>query len=72
MYAEWLAQAGFRVIQAHNGLQALERVVDDVPDVVVTDLNIPGIDGLQLTRRLRQHPKTADVPAHTPSLRGDS
>ena len=62
MYAEWLAQAGFRVIQAHNGLQALERVVEDLPDVVVTDLNIPGIDGFELTRRLRQHPKTAHIP----------
>ena len=62
MYAEWLAQAGFRVIQAHNGFQALERLVEDVPDVVVIDLNIPGIDGFELTRRLRQHPTTAHVP----------
>jgi two-component system cell cycle response regulator DivK len=62
MYSEWLAQAGFRVIQAHNGLQALERAVENAPDVVVTDLNIPGIDGFELTRRLKQHPKTADIP----------
>lgn len=62
MYAEWLTGAGFRVAQAHNGLQALERALDSLPDVVVTDLNIPGIDGFELTRRLKQDPRTCDIP----------
>lgn len=62
MYAEWLTHAGFRVDEAHNGLQALERAFEGPPDVVVTDLNIPGIDGFELTRRLKQDPRTRDVP----------
>ena len=62
MYAEWLTQAGFHVTQAHNGLQALERAFESVPDIVVTDLNIPGIDGFELTRRLKQDPRTRMVP----------
>jgi CheY-like chemotaxis protein len=62
MLVEWLQHAGFRVAQAHNGLQALERAVELTPDVVVTDLNIPGIDGFELTRRLKQDPRTRDVP----------
>jgi CheY-like chemotaxis protein len=62
MYAEWLTGAGFRVAQAHNGLQALERALESVPDVVVTDLNIPGIDGFELTRRLKQDPRTSAIP----------
>jgi CheY-like chemotaxis protein len=62
MYAEWLTDAGFRVSEAHNGLQALERALESRPDVVVTDLNIPGIDGFELTRRLKQDPRTRDVP----------
>jgi two-component system cell cycle response regulator DivK len=62
MYAEWLTLAGFRVHQAHNGLQALERAFEAVPDVVVTDLNIPGIDGYELTRRLKQDPRTRAIP----------
>jgi two-component system, cell cycle response regulator DivK len=62
MYADWLTGAGFRVSQAHNGLQALERAVDSLPDVVVTDLNIPGIDGFELARRLKQDPRTHDIP----------
>jgi len=62
MYADWLTEAGFRVDQAHNGLQALERAFDSRPHVVVTDLNIPGIDEFELTRRLRQDARTRDVP----------
>ena len=62
LYAEWLTQAGFDVTQAHNGLQALERAFESVPDIVVTDLNIPGIDGFELTRRLKQDPRTRTVP----------
>lgn len=62
MYAEWLSQAGFRVVEAHNGLQALERAFEFPPDVVVTDLNIPGIDGFELTRRLRGDARTRAVP----------
>ena len=62
MFAEWLEQAGFRVEQAHNGLQALERATDLLPDIVVTDLNIPGIDGYELTRRLKADPRTGTIP----------
>ena len=62
MYAFWLTEAGFHVDQAHNGLQALERALESVPDIVVTDLNIPGIDGFELTRRLRLDPRTRRVP----------
>ena len=62
LFAEWLMQAGFRVEQAHNGLQALERALDLLPDAILTDLNIPGIDGYELTRRLRSDVRTRDIP----------
>ena len=62
LYAEWLTGAGFQVQEAHNGLQALERAFDARPDVVVTDSHIPGIDGFELTRRLKQDPRTLDIP----------
>jgi CheY-like chemotaxis protein len=62
LYANWLAHAGFRVDQAHNGLQALERAFDLIPDAIVTDLNIPGIDGYELTRRLKADPRTSAIP----------
>jgi two-component system, cell cycle response regulator DivK len=62
LFAEWLADAGFRVEQAHNGLQALERAFDLLPDAILTDLNIPGIDGYELTRRLKSDPRTSSLP----------
>ena len=62
MYADWLRGAGFQVEEAHNGLQALERAFDLHPDIIVADLNIPGIDGFELTRRLKQDPRTRDLP----------
>ncbi len=62
LYAEWLRRAGFRVEEAHNGLQALERAFEVRPDLIVVDLNIPGIDGFELTRRLRQDDRTRAVP----------
>ena len=62
MYAEWLTLAGFAVEQAHNGLQALERAFEIRPDAIVTDLNIPGIDGYELTRRLKSDDRTSAIP----------
>lgn len=62
LFAEGLSGAGFRVEQAHNGLQALERAFDLLPDAILTDLNIPGIDGYELTRRLKHDPRTASIP----------
>ena len=62
VYAEWLTHAGFRVVQAHNGLQALELAVELRPDAVLTDLAIPGIDGYELTRRLKSDARTESIP----------
>lgn len=62
LYVDWLEQAGFKVDEAHNGLQALERAQQGRPDAIVTDLHIPGIDGFELTRRLRQDPRTRNIP----------
>lgn len=62
LFAEWMMQAGFRVEQAHNGLQALERAFDLLPDAILTDLNIPGIDGYELTRRLKGDARTRWIP----------
>lgn len=62
LFCEWLSDAGFRVETAHNGLQALERAREIRPDAVLTDLHIPGIDGYELTRRLKSDPRTSSIP----------
>jgi len=62
LVAAWLRDAGFRVESAHNGLQALDRALDILPDAILTDLHIPGIDGYELTRRLKGDPRTSAIP----------
>jgi CheY-like chemotaxis protein len=62
MYALGLEQEGFRVAQAHNGLQALDKALELTPSVIVTDLAIPGIDGFQLCKRLKNNPRTCHIP----------
>jgi two-component system, cell cycle response regulator DivK len=62
MYSDFLSSVGFRVAQAHNGLQALEKAIALVPDIIVTDLGLPGIDGFELCRRIKEHERTRNVP----------
>jgi CheY-like chemotaxis protein len=62
LYREYLNGAGFRTADAHNGRQALEKVQQLRPDAVVTDLAVPGIDGFELCRVLRQSAETRAIP----------
>lgn len=50
---------GYRVIQAHNGLEALDKVRDELPDLVILDVMMPDLDGFETLRILRE---TSDVP----------
>ena len=54
-----LKKAGFRVRVAHDGGQGLEMARERCPDVVLADVMMPVLDGVQLTRRLREDPRTA-------------
>ena len=56
---EKLAACGFRVAQARDAFHALERLPEIAPDLVVTDLRMPGQDGIDLVRRIREF---SDVP----------
>ena len=62
MYAVALALDGFQTVEAADGAQALARIAERVPDVVVTDLSLPGMDGLELCARLKGDARTQHVP----------
>jgi len=57
-----LGYAGHHVLQAHDGQQALEQVRAEVPDLVIADVLMPGMDGYELVRQLRAQPSGAAIP----------
>src|SRR5213596_1745098 len=62
MYSEYLEFSGFDVIQAVNGIEALQRAVDAAPDIILMDLSLPVMDGWEATRRLKADKCTAAIP----------
>jgi len=62
LYREYLSHAGFRIIDAHNGNQALAKAQELRPNVVLTDLAVPGMDGFEFCRALQQSDETRTIP----------
>jgi two-component system cell cycle response regulator DivK len=62
MYSAYLRYSGLQVDEASSAYCALERAHEKKPDVIVTDVAMPGMDGLELSRKLRQEIPTRDVP----------
>jgi CheY-like chemotaxis protein len=62
MYSEYLKFTGFDVVEAANGIEALQRAVDMGPDIILMDLSLPVMDGWEATRRLKADARTADIP----------
>ena len=61
-YVRRLLSADFRVTAAENGEEALACALADLPDLVLTDVMMPGLDGFGLLHRLRAHPATSSIP----------
>ena len=57
-----LKKAGFKVTTVGNGLEALERVAVDRPDVILLDWMMPDMDGFETCKRLKGDPATRDIP----------
>jgi two-component system, cell cycle response regulator DivK len=62
MYAMFLEHSGYRVAEAANGFEALERAFALLPEVIVMDLSLPGLDGWEATRRLKADTRTKHIP----------
>lgn len=59
---DYLQQAGFRALTAHDGDRALAIARAERPSLIVLDLMLPGLDGLDVMRALRRDPALADIP----------
>lgn len=57
-----LERDGWEVVEARDGVDAYEAALERLPDLVVLDLMMPGLDGWEVTRRLRSGRSTRDVP----------
>ena len=62
LYATCLSAQGFRVAEAVDGLDAVAKGTALVPDMIVMDLALPGIDGWEATRRLKENASTSHIP----------
>ncbi|MFH1279891.1 MAG: response regulator [Candidatus Eisenbacteria bacterium] len=57
-----LEQEGYRVLVAENGEEAARTVIREVPDLIISDITMPGVDGYEFCRRIREYYKTRDIP----------
>lgn len=62
LYAEVMAAAGFRLVLVEDGEECLQRARELSPDVIVMDLSLPKLDGLEATRRLKADERTKRIP----------
>jgi two-component system phosphate regulon response regulator PhoB len=66
-----LEREGYRVAEARDGIQALDQVDRHAPDVVILDLNLPGIDGYSVLAQLRSRHATRQIPVMVLTAKGD-
>jgi CheY-like chemotaxis protein len=62
MYGEYLKFCGFRVAEAQNGVEAIEKAKRLKPDLILMDLSMPVVDGWEATRRLKADTVTKEIP----------
>jgi two-component system cell cycle response regulator DivK len=62
MYGQYLSRSGYRVLEAATGEEALELAFRDLPDIILLDMLLPGVDGWEVTRRLKGAQQTRDIP----------
>ncbi|MDJ0914320.1 MAG: response regulator [Desulfobacterales bacterium] len=66
-----LAREGYQIEAAESGEKTLKKVRTDPPELIVLDLMLPGIDGLEVARTLKNDPKTQDIPIIMLTAKGE-
>lgn len=67
-----LRPLGHTIIEAATGEDGLEKALAELPDLIIMDLALPGVDGFETTIRLKQNPKTAAIPVIAYTVLGKS
>ena len=62
MYSEYLSFSGYEVIEAKNGMEAIEAARQRMPDIIIMDLSLPVMDGWEATRQLKADERTRRIP----------
>ncbi len=57
-----LQQIGYEVIEAATGEEGIEKALAESPHLIIMDLMLPGIDGIEATARVKKNPQTAQIP----------
>lgn len=62
-----LRRLNYEVIEVTNGQEAINRAMSDGPDLIIMDLGLPGMNGIETSAELKKNPQTASIPiiAHT-------
>jgi CheY-like chemotaxis protein len=71
LISRYLIMEGYEVETVADGLAAVERATAEPPDLVILDIMMPGIDGLEACRRIRANLATADLPVLVVSALGE-
>ena len=70
VFTQWLRRAGHEVLEADNAEDGLQLVRDQVPQLVLMDVVLPGMSGFQATRALARDQATKDIPVLLVSTKG--
>ena len=62
VYSVMLRHAGFRVVEAANGAEAVQHALDERPDLILMDMNLPTIDGWEAAKRIKADDRAGTAP----------
>jgi two-component system alkaline phosphatase synthesis response regulator PhoP len=66
-----LEAGDYQVIEASNGMEAIEKTRSEQPDLILLDLMMPGMDGIEVCKVLKEDPSTGDIPVIMLTAKGD-